>query len=69
LSDERASLLAALDGVEGWLGTREAWALRKAVATVPGSGGVRVVEIGSWKGRSAASCTPSTRTAAASRTA
>jgi predicted O-methyltransferase YrrM len=52
LSDERASLLAALDGVEGWLGTREAWALRQAVATVPGSGAVRVVEIGSWKGRS-----------------
>jgi predicted O-methyltransferase YrrM len=52
LSDERASLLAALDGVEGWLGTAEAWALRQAVATVPGSGAVRVVEIGSWKGRS-----------------
>jgi predicted O-methyltransferase YrrM len=52
LSDERASLLAALDGVEGWLGTREGWALRQAVATVPGSGAVRVVEIGSWKGRS-----------------
>jgi predicted O-methyltransferase YrrM len=52
LTDERASLLAVLDGVEGWLGADEAWALRQAVATIPGSGPVRVVEIGSWKGRS-----------------
>jgi predicted O-methyltransferase YrrM len=52
LTDERASLLATLDGVEGWLGDYEAWALRQAVATVPGSDPARVVEVGSWKGRS-----------------
>jgi predicted O-methyltransferase YrrM len=44
--------MVTLDGVEGWLGAREAWALRQLVATVPGPAAVRVVEIGSWKGRS-----------------
>jgi predicted O-methyltransferase YrrM len=48
----RASLAATLEGVEGRLGAKEAWSLHRAVATFPAAGPVRVVEIGSWKGRS-----------------
>jgi predicted O-methyltransferase YrrM len=48
----RESLTAALRDVEGWLGEQEAWSLHRAVATFPSAGPVRVVEIGSWKGRS-----------------
>jgi predicted O-methyltransferase YrrM len=48
LADE----LAALEGVEGWLAAREALALHRAARDFPVDGPVRVVEIGSWKGRS-----------------
>jgi hypothetical protein len=47
----RRELAAALAGVEGWLGNREAWALHEAARTAPGATPV-AVEIGSWKGRS-----------------
>jgi predicted O-methyltransferase YrrM len=52
LTDDRASLAAALGGVEGWLAADEALALHRAARDFPGDGPVRVVEIGSWKGRS-----------------
>jgi predicted O-methyltransferase YrrM len=52
LADDRAALAAALDGVEGWLGAAEALALHRAARDVPGDEPARVVEIGSWKGRS-----------------
>jgi predicted O-methyltransferase YrrM len=48
----RAQLIAALQGAEGWLGDDEAWTLHRAVASCPDPGPVKVVEIGSWKGRS-----------------
>jgi predicted O-methyltransferase YrrM len=52
-SSTRASLEAALDGVDGWLHVDEAARLYEAVAESPGHPGeLRVVEIGSWKGRS-----------------
>ena len=48
----RSGLLAALEGVEGWLGDDEAWSLHRLAATLPGTAPATVVEIGSWKGRS-----------------
>ena len=48
----RRELLAALDGVEGWLGDEEAWGLHRSAATLPGTAPATVVEVGSWKGRS-----------------
>jgi predicted O-methyltransferase YrrM len=44
--------MAALSGVKGWLAQDEAWSLHRAAATLPAHGPIRVVEIGSWKGRS-----------------
>jgi predicted O-methyltransferase YrrM len=51
-ADSRARLRAALEGVQGWLADDEAWALHGAVAGFPAAGAIRIVEIGSWKGRS-----------------
>ena len=52
--DERAALLARLDGVDGWLYDDEAWRLREAARlAVPDVRSPVVVEIGSFVGRSA----------------
>jgi predicted O-methyltransferase YrrM len=48
----RSALMAALSGVKGWLAPDEAWSLHRAAAALPAQGPIRVVEIGSWKGRS-----------------
>jgi len=48
----RRELERALEQVEGWLYPDEAWALYEVVRSLP-EGPVKVVEIGSWKGRSA----------------
>jgi SAM-dependent methyltransferase len=47
---ERRSAPAAIDGVEGWLTEAQARRLRAAAARVPTGG--RIVEIGSYRGRS-----------------
>ncbi len=48
----RAQLSEALAPISGYFSLDEAWALNRAVATIPRSADVRVVEIGSYKGRS-----------------
>ena len=48
----RGKLLAALEGVDGWLADDEAWSLHRSAATLAGTAPATVVEIGSWKGRS-----------------
>jgi predicted O-methyltransferase YrrM len=52
LADERDLIAAALQGVEGWLAESEALALHRAARGLSADGPIRVVEIGSWKGRS-----------------
>ena len=47
----RRELAEALEPVDGWLGSREAWALYRAARDAPGDAPV-AVEIGSWMGRS-----------------
>jgi predicted O-methyltransferase YrrM len=49
----RESLEGALEGVDGWFNLDEAWVLHEAVRTLPARQALTVVEIGSWKGRSA----------------
>lgn len=52
MTTRRSELERALDGVEGYFSTDEAWALYCAVLRSASSSPPRVVEIGSYKGRS-----------------
>lgn len=44
-------LIAAIDGIDGWLADDEAWALHRIAHDAPGTDPL-IVEIGSWMGRS-----------------
>jgi len=48
----KAQLVDRISSIEGWTYLDEAWALHEAVRCYPGCEALRVVEIGSWKGRS-----------------
>lgn len=53
MEERKRELLEALEGIPGWLGAEEAWALFESVRRHPSEGrALDVVEIGSWQGRS-----------------
>src|SRR5436190_433141 len=61
------ALWRAIDNIEGWLHPMEAWVLHEEVRQIDRIAPV-VVEIGSWKGRSALSLRSTTRGPTASTT-